>query len=95
MAEAGDQYGIAFFSLKIKLNLDYTYSTCYTSFARRKNMKDKDLIKLLKKNGWSVVRINGSHHVLQKYGKTIVVPLHGKDVPVGLLNNILKEAGLK
>lgn len=75
--------------------LDNTYDTYYTIFVRRWNMKDKDLIKLLKKNGWNVVRINGSHHVLQKDGKTIVVPLHGKDVPIGLLNNILKEAGLK
>lgn len=32
-------------------------------------MKDKDLLKLLKKNGWVVVRINGSHHVLQKMEK--------------------------
>ncbi|MCI8706887.1 MAG: addiction module toxin, HicA family [Lachnospiraceae bacterium] len=58
-------------------------------------MNDKDLLKILKKNGWSIARINGSHHVLQKDGKTIVVPLHGKDVPIGLLNSILKEAGLK
>lgn len=41
-------------------------------------MKDKDLLKLLKKNE-----------------KTTVVPLHSKDVPVGLLNRILKEAELK
>ena len=26
-------------------------------------MKDRDLLKLLKKNGWNVVRINGSHHL--------------------------------
>lgn len=58
-------------------------------------MKDKDLLQILKKNGWNLVRINGSHHVLQKDGKTVVVPLHGKDVPVGLLNRILKETGLK
>lgn len=58
-------------------------------------MKDKDLLKLLKKNGWTVVRINGSHHILQKEGKTTVVPVHGKDVPTGLLNTILKETGLK
>lgn len=58
-------------------------------------MKDKDLLKLLKKNGWTVVRINGSHHVLQKDGKTTIVSLHGKDVPIGLLNSILKEVGLK
>ncbi len=58
-------------------------------------MKDKDLLKLLKKNGWDVIRIHGSHHILQKNGKTTVVPIHGKDVPTGLLNAILKETGLK
>lgn len=58
-------------------------------------MRDKDLLKLLKKDGWDVVRINGSHHVLQKNGKTTVIPIHGKDVPTGLLNTILKETGLK
>lgn len=58
-------------------------------------MKDKDLLKLLKKNGWVVVRVNGSHHVLQKGEQTTVVPLHGRDVPTGLLNQILKETGLK
>ena len=57
-------------------------------------MKDKDLLKLLKKNGWELVRINGSHHILQKDGKTTVVPIHGKDVPTGLLKTILKETGL-
>lgn len=58
-------------------------------------MKDKDLLKLLKKHGWNIVRINGSHHVLQKDGQTTVIPIHGRDVPTGLLNNILKETGLK
>lgn len=58
-------------------------------------MKDKDLLKLLKKNGWAVSRIHGSHHILQKDGKTTVVPIHGKDVPSGLLNKILKDTGLK
>lgn len=58
-------------------------------------MKDKDLLKLLKSNGWKVVRIQGSHHVLQKDGKMEVIPIHGKDIPKGLLNAILKRAGLK
>lgn len=58
-------------------------------------MRDKDLLKLLKKNGWEVVRIRGSHHVLQKDKQTTVVPIHGKDVPTGLLDRILKETGLK
>jgi predicted RNA binding protein YcfA (HicA-like mRNA interferase family) len=58
-------------------------------------MKDKDLLKLLKKNGWQLARISGSHHVLQKEGKIISLPIHGRDVPTGLLNQILKESGLK
>ena len=57
-------------------------------------MRDKDLLKLLQSNGWELVRINGSHHVMQKDGQTEVVPVHGKDVPTGLLNKILKRAGL-
>ena len=58
-------------------------------------MKDKDLLKLLKRTGWTVVRIHGSHHILQKDGKTTVIPVHGKEVPTGLLNSILRETGLK
>ena len=58
-------------------------------------MKDKELIKLLKKNEWKLVRINGSHHIFRKGNITITVPVHGKDVPTGLLHQILKDAGLK
>lgn len=58
-------------------------------------MKDRDLLELLKKNGWREIRVRGSHHVLQKDGMIEVVPVHGKDVPNGLLNKILKHADLK
>ncbi len=58
-------------------------------------MKDKDLLKLLLQNGWHEIRINGSHHILQKGELFETVPVHGKDVPIGLLNKILKRAGLK
>ena len=58
-------------------------------------MKDRDLIKLLKKNGWQLDRINGSHHIFRKEEMTVSVPVHGKDVPTGLLPQILTDAGLK
>lgn len=58
-------------------------------------MKDKDLLKLLLRNGWELKRIHGSHHILQKDGKTEVVPVHNRDVPTGLLQAILKRVGLK
>ena len=58
-------------------------------------MKDKDLLKALLADGWKIVRIRGRHHVLQKEGKIEVIPIHGKDVPTGLLNAIRKRTGLK
>ena len=58
-------------------------------------MKDRDLIKLLKKNGWKLDRINGSHHIFRKEGMTVSIPVHGTDVPTGLLHQILKDVGLK
>lgn len=33
-------------------------------------MRDKDLLKLMQKNGWKVVRVNGSHHILEKTAKS-------------------------
>ena len=60
------------------------------------DMDGKELVKLLKKNGWTEVRIEGSHHIMKKGDKEISVPVHGsKSMKKGLLNAILKEAGLK
>ncbi len=58
-------------------------------------MKDKDLLKLLLKNGWELDGITGSHYRLKKNGKLEVIPIHGKDMKIGLLNKILKRTGLK
>lgn len=58
-------------------------------------MKDKDLLKLLYANGWTLDRVKGSHHILIKGNQTIPVPVHGKDMKKGLLLSILKQAGLK
>ena len=59
-------------------------------------MTGKELLALLKKNGWAPDRINGSHHIMIKGVKTLSIPIHGnKDVPTGLLHKLLKEAGLK
>ena len=60
------------------------------------DMNGKDLLKLLKKNGWKEVRVEGGHHIMRKGDKEISVPVHGsKSVPKGLLHSILKDAGLK
>lgn len=44
-------------------------------------MKDTELIRLLKSQGWNTIRIKGSHHVMQKDNMIEVIPVHNKDVP--------------
>jgi len=59
-------------------------------------MTGKDLINKLKKDGWVLAGINGSHHFLEKDGIMINVPVHGtKDLKKGTLHQILKQAGMK
>lgn len=58
-------------------------------------MKDKDLLTLLLKNGWVVTNVKGSHHRLKKGNQVEVIPIHGKDMKIGLLTAILKRTGLK
>lgn len=62
-----------------------------------KNVTGKQLCKLLVKNGWVLLRVNGSHHIFCKDGEEarIVVPVHAnKPIKRGLLSAILKTAGL-
>ena len=60
-------------------------------------MKTQELLKLLKKNGCSVLR-NGSRHDIWYSNITVKqfsVPRHKAEIPAGTLNNILKDAGIK
>jgi predicted RNA binding protein YcfA (HicA-like mRNA interferase family) len=57
----------------------------------------KKIIDAFKKDGWTVDRTEGSHHILVKDGTEtiLVVPVHGtKPVKVKLLKGVIKDAGL-
>jgi len=59
-------------------------------------MKPKELIKILNLNGFIFVRQSGSHAIYKNIErKMAVVPIHNRDIPIGTLNGILKDAGLK
>ncbi len=60
-------------------------------------MSPKEIIKLLKKNGFKEVGQNGSHVKLRnpETRRTVVVPYHSKDLKRGMEQAILKQAGLK
>ncbi|MGI8670710.1 MAG: type II toxin-antitoxin system HicA family toxin [Aridibacter sp.] len=61
-------------------------------------MKVKELIKLVEKDGWYLVRIKGSHRQFHHPTKSGTVTIAGKksvEMPKGTLNSVLKQAGLK
>lgn len=60
-------------------------------------MKYDELHRLVLSNGWTVLRHNGTSHVIYKKGnRTYPVPYHnGKEVGKGLVRKIKKEMGLK
>jgi predicted RNA binding protein YcfA (HicA-like mRNA interferase family) len=58
-------------------------------------MTGKDKVKQLKKAGWTIDRIEGSHYVMAKDGRTVSIPVHAnKDLKKGTENRINKDAGL-
>jgi predicted RNA binding protein YcfA (HicA-like mRNA interferase family) len=62
-----------------------------------KSVSGKDFAKVLERNGWTLLRINGSHHIYGKPGSIarISVPIHGNAaLKTGLLRSIMKLAGL-
>lgn len=61
-------------------------------------MKFKELLRIVKDDGWFEVRVSGSHrqfHHPIKKGTVTIAGKPGKDVPKGTLKNILKQASLK
>ncbi|MBL8066170.1 MAG: type II toxin-antitoxin system HicA family toxin [Chthonomonadaceae bacterium] len=63
-----------------------------------KQVTGKEFTKALERNGWRLLRINGSHHIYGKEGhrERISVPIHaGETLRPGLLAHFLKQSGLK
>lgn len=59
-------------------------------------MNSKQVIKLLEKNGWKVLRISGSHHRMGKDNLRTTVPVHGqRDLGKGLIAAIERQTGVK
>ena len=52
-----------------------------------------DIIKALQKLGFNIIRQSGSHIVLKRNGIGCVVPNH-KEVKVGTVNGLLRQAGV-
>ena len=53
----------------------------------------RKIIKKLQKDGFELIGVSGSHHKLRKGDKTIIVPHPKKDLPLGTVRSIYKQAG--
>ena len=63
-----------------------------------KSVSGKALAKVVERHGWTLLRIQGSHHIYGKSGSVVrlSIPIHGNSpLKVGLLSHLLKLAGLK
>lgn len=62
-----------------------------------RTVSGKEFIRALERNGWSLLRVSGSHHIYGKSGKAvrISVPVHGNQpLKTGLQRHLMKAADL-
>jgi predicted RNA binding protein YcfA (HicA-like mRNA interferase family) len=59
-------------------------------------VKSRDLIKEVERAGWVLVRIKGSHHQFKHpdHKLPLTIPHPKKDLKIGLVKDIMKQAGL-
>lgn len=60
-------------------------------------MRFRELEKIVLDDGWFLSDVRGSHHQYRhstKPGK-VTIPNHRGDIPLRVVNSVLKQAGLK
>ena len=62
-----------------------------------RSVSGKEFTKILERHGWSLFRVQGSHHICGRAGSDVrlSVPVHGNQaLKTGLLRHLMKMAGL-
>ena len=57
-------------------------------------LKPKMVIRALKRKGFVVDHTTGSHYILMREKRRVVVPYHNRDLKPGTLASIIAQAGL-
>jgi predicted RNA binding protein YcfA (HicA-like mRNA interferase family) len=60
-----------------------------------KSLSGRDFARLVERHGWTLLRINGSHHIYGKQGSVarLSIPIHGnRALKAGLLRSLMKAA---
>jgi predicted RNA binding protein YcfA (HicA-like mRNA interferase family) len=58
-------------------------------------MRSAEIIRRLEHEGWRLARSKGSHHHFVRAGRRVTVPHPARDLPIGTLRNIYRQAGWK
>jgi predicted RNA binding protein YcfA (HicA-like mRNA interferase family) len=62
-----------------------------------KAISGRDFARMVERRGWTLLRINGSHHIYGKAGSTVrlSIPIHGHQaLKRGLLRHLAKLADI-
>jgi predicted RNA binding protein YcfA (HicA-like mRNA interferase family) len=62
-----------------------------------KSLSGREFARIIERHGWTLLRVNGSHHIYGKSGSVVrlSVPVHGnKPLKTGLLRHLTKLAAL-
>ena len=62
-----------------------------------RSISGKEFARALERQGWTLLRVQGSHHIYGKTGSNsrISVPVHGNQaLKLGLLRHSMKMAGI-
>ena len=62
-----------------------------------RSVSGKEFARILERHGWSLLRVQGSHHIYGRAGSDVrlSVPVHGNQaLKTGLLRHLMKMAGL-
>ncbi|MCD6585916.1 MAG: type II toxin-antitoxin system HicA family toxin [Desulfobacteraceae bacterium] len=54
----------------------------------------KEIIRVLKRNGFSFVSQKGSHKKFKKEKRIVIVPDPKKEIPMGTFSSILRQSGI-
>jgi predicted RNA binding protein YcfA (HicA-like mRNA interferase family) len=62
-----------------------------------KSYGSREIVKLLAADGWVLVETRGSHHQFRHPTKPgrVTVPHPKRDLPIGTVRSIFRQAGLK
>jgi predicted RNA binding protein YcfA (HicA-like mRNA interferase family) len=63
-----------------------------------KQVSGRELARIVQRRGWTLARIQGSHHIFTTPGRRerIVISIHGNQpLKQGLLRSLMKIAGLR